>query len=153
MSAVPPRRTPGPRGGTGRSAEGRVRRASCPYGYEPAEHRNDVRAKRGCSHRPPGETSGPTGRAVLRGDVVPLPMPLTPGGSLTALYAAMPICFDDAFFSVTLENGTHVSLVWLVPLHAIEAEYVEKHGWPDFESELTKQDPDLFDLRRPQTSL
>ncbi|MER5279851.1 suppressor of fused domain protein [Streptomyces sp. NPDC002809] len=121
----------------------------------------------GCGHPLAGDEYGPfpgvlewvaerlaaTGRAILRGDVVPLPMPLTPGSSLTALYAAMPVYFDDAFFSVALENGTHVSLVWLVPLHGIEAEYVEKHGWPDFERELTKQDPDLFDLGRPQMSL
>lgn len=121
----------------------------------------------GCSRPLAGDEYGPlpgvlewvaerlatTGRAVRRGDVVPMPMPLTPGGSLTALYAAMPVCFDDSFFSVTLENGTHVSVVWMVPLHGIEAEYVEKHGWPDFENELTKQNPDLFDLGRPQMSL
>ncbi|WP_175420947.1 suppressor of fused domain protein [Streptomyces griseus] len=94
-----------------------------------------------------------TGKAVLRGDVVSLPMPLRPGSSLTALYAAMPVYFDDAFFSVTLENGTYVSVVWLVPLHGAEAEYVQKHGWPAFESELTKQNLDLFDLERLQVML
>ncbi|MEU0831560.1 suppressor of fused domain protein [Streptomyces sp. NPDC005969] len=94
-----------------------------------------------------------TGRAVLRGEVVPLPMPLTPGGSMTALYAAMPVYFDDDFFSVTLENGTHVSVVWLVPIYGAEADYVKKNGWSAFEAELTKQDPDLFDLNRPQLRL
>ncbi|MDQ0795950.1 suppressor of fused domain protein [Streptomyces sp. B1I3] len=94
-----------------------------------------------------------TGQAILRGEVVPLPMPLGPGGSMTALYAALPVYFDDSFFSVTLENGTHVSVIWLVPLHGAEAEYVAKNGWPAFEEELTKQDPDLFDLGRPQMSL
>ncbi|MFD7719962.1 suppressor of fused domain protein [Streptomyces sp. NPDC059814] len=94
-----------------------------------------------------------SGTAVLRGDVVPLPMPLCPGGTLTHLYAAMPVYFDDGFFSVDLENGTHVSVVWLVPIHGVEANYVTKNGWPAFEEELTKQDPDLFDLDRPPMSL
>ncbi|MEU9623082.1 suppressor of fused domain protein [Streptomyces sp. NPDC048155] len=85
------------------------------------------------------------GRAVLRGEVVSLPMPLTPDGPMTALYAAMPVYFDDDFLSVTLENGTNVSVVWLVPIHGAEAEYVAKNGWPAFEDELRKQDPDLFD--------
>ncbi|MFD7428277.1 suppressor of fused domain protein [Streptomyces sp. NPDC059818] len=75
------------------------------------------------------------------------------GGTLTHLYAAMPVYFDDGFFSVDLENGTHVSLVWLVPIHGVEANYVTKNGWPAFEEELTKQDPDLFDLDRPPMSL
>ncbi|TWG03602.1 suppressor of fused domain protein [Streptomyces brevispora] len=121
----------------------------------------------GCNRPVAGDECGPfpgvlewvaerlatAGKAVLRGDVLSLPMPLRPGGSLTALYAAMPVYFDDGFFSVALENGTHVSVVWLVPLHRAEAEYVEKYGWPAFESELTTQDPDLFDLERPQMSL
>lgn len=94
-----------------------------------------------------------SGHAVLRGEVVPLPMPLTPGGSMTALYAAMPVYFDDDFFSVTLENGTNVSVVWLIPIHGAEADYVTKNGWPAFEAELMRQDPDLFDLDRPQLSL
>ncbi|MEU0831558.1 suppressor of fused domain protein [Streptomyces sp. NPDC005969] len=51
------------------------------------------------------------------------------------------------------ENGTHVSVVWLVPLHGTEAQYVARNGWPACESELTRQDPDLFDLERPSMNL
>lgn len=46
-----------------------------------------------------------------------------------------------------------MSVVWLVPLHGTEAQYVARNGWPACESELTRQDPDLFDLERPSMNL
>ncbi|MFE1949308.1 MULTISPECIES: suppressor of fused domain protein [Streptomyces] len=88
-----------------------------------------------------------SGHAVLRGDVIPLPVPL-PGGSKTALYAALPVCFDDAFASVTIENGSEVAIVWLVPLTSAEADFVRARGWQEFEQALVAQDPDLLDIGR-----
>ncbi|MFF8280636.1 suppressor of fused domain protein [Streptomyces lateritius] len=86
--------------------------------------------------------------AVLRGDVLRLPMALTPGGAMTALYAAMPVYYDDDFASVVLENGSDVAVVWLVPVTSAEADFVERRGWEAFEHELVRQDPDLLDLNR-----
>ncbi|GHK02448.1 hypothetical protein SY2F82_42450 [Streptomyces sp. Y2F8-2] len=88
-----------------------------------------------CGRAAPGDDPGPLpgvlewiagrlltgGEALLRGDVVPLPMPLVPGGTMTALYAALPVCFDDDFASVVLENGLETIVVWLVPIGASEA--------------------------------
>ncbi|MFG2900366.1 suppressor of fused domain protein [Streptomyces zaomyceticus] len=118
----------------------------------------------GCNRPVPGDEAGPfpgvleyvsgllisRGRAVLRGDVLRLPMPLTPGGSMTALYAALPVCFDEEFASVVLENGSDVAVVWLVPIGDREAEFVEREGWEAFENELVRHDPDLLDLDRPE---
>ncbi|MGW7363623.1 suppressor of fused domain protein [Streptomyces sp. NPDC054841] len=93
------------------------------------------------------------GEAVLRGDVLRLPMPLTPGGTMTALYAAIPVYFDDDFGSVVIENGSDVALVWLVPIGDREAHYVEREGWEAFERKLVQEDPDLLDLNRPEIRL
>ncbi|MFF3845014.1 suppressor of fused domain protein [Streptomyces sp. NPDC002328] len=93
------------------------------------------------------------GGAVSRGEVIPLPMPLIPGGAMTALYAAQPVCFDDGFGSVVLENGVETSLVWLVPIGDSEAAFVREKGWDVFEEELGRQDPDLFDLERVEMRL
>ncbi|MCX4791830.1 suppressor of fused domain protein [Streptomyces sp. NBC_01221] len=114
-----------------------------------------------CDYLKDGQESGPLpgvvefvaermvqgGHAVLRGDVIPLPVPL-PGGSKTALYAALPVYFDDDFFSVTIENGSDVAIVWLVPITSVEADFVRVQGWQAFEQALAAQDPDLVDINR-----
>ncbi|MGN9756669.1 suppressor of fused domain protein [Streptomyces sp. SD31] len=120
-----------------------------------------------CGRPVPGDEHGPlpgvlewvadrlvaSGEAVLRGEVIPLPMPLIPGGTMTALYAALPVYFDDDFASVVLENGVETSVVWLVPIGASEAAFVREKGWPAFEEELVRQDPDLLDLNRAGMTL
>lgn len=121
----------------------------------------------GCGRPVQGDETGPlpgilewvaerlvvSGKAVLRGDVIPLPMPLIPGGTMTALYAALPVYFDDDFFSVVLENGVETSVVWLVPIGESEAAFVREKGWGPFEEELIRQDPDLLDLNRAEITL
>ncbi|MFB6815026.1 suppressor of fused domain protein [Streptomyces sp. NPDC056347] len=91
------------------------------------------------------------GHAVLRGDVIPLPVPL-PGGK-TALYVALPVYFDDDFDSVTIENGSDVTIVWLIPVTSAEADFVRAEGWQAFEQELAARDPDLIDLDRAGLAL
>jgi hypothetical protein len=121
----------------------------------------------GCGRPVPGEETGPlpgvlewvaerlvvSGEAVLRGDVIPLPVPLLPGGTMTALYATHPVYFDDDFLSVVLENGVETAVVWLVPIGASEASFVRERGWDAFEEELARQDPDLLDLNRAEMAL
>lgn len=120
----------------------------------------------GSSHPQPGG-SGPwpdvldhvsqeirrSGAAVLRGDIVQLPSPLGPSGTMTALYAAIPVYLDDAFGSVRLENGVDVAIVWLVPVGDTEAEFVRHKGWKAFEDALVRLDPDLLDLNRRELPL
>ncbi len=89
-----------------------------------------------------------SGTAVLRGDVVPLPSPL-PGGVMTALYAALPVYFDNDFASLAIENGSDVAIVWLIPITREESVFIHAHGWKSFEESLTRQDPDLLDINRP----
>ncbi|WP_229853337.1 suppressor of fused domain protein [Streptomyces violascens] len=93
-----------------------------------------------------------SGQAILRGDVVPLPTPL-PGGTMTSLYAGLPVYFDDDFFSVTIENGSDVVIVWLIPITDQETAFIRDKGWQAFEDALARQDPDLLDPARPQLDL
>ncbi|MCT9004038.1 suppressor of fused domain protein [Streptomyces rhizosphaerihabitans] len=93
-----------------------------------------------------------SGEAILRGDVVPLPAPL-PGGTMTALCAALPVYFDADFSSVTVENGSAVAVVWLIPITASETAFIRNEGWDAFEDALSRQDPDLLDSNRPELDL
>ncbi|MFF1872861.1 suppressor of fused domain protein [Streptomyces sp. CB03911] len=92
------------------------------------------------------------GTAVLRGDVIALPAPL-PGGAMTALYATQPVYFDNDFASVTVENGSEVVIVWLIPITQDESAFIRAHGWEPFEEALARQDPDLLDPARPPLQL
>ncbi|MEV7404891.1 suppressor of fused domain protein [Streptomyces sp. NPDC091267] len=72
----------------------------------------------------------------------------TKASAAAALYAALPVYFDDDFFSVTIENGSDVAIVWLVPITSAEADFVRVKGWQAFEQALAAQDPDLVDIDR-----
>ena len=51
----------------------------------------------------------------------------------------------------TTAGSTH--FLWLVPIHRVEAKFVRRFGWQQFEDLLEKQDPDLLDLHRQQIQL
>lgn len=85
--------------------------------------------------------------ALLRGKVVGPADPIVSSSSMNAVYASMPVIFDDEF--ATFE-GTSPStvLVWLIPIFASEAKHIQDHGWEVFEDILEQQDPDLWDMGR-----
>jgi hypothetical protein len=89
-----------------------------------------------------------TGSAMRRGDIFPFREYLAPGSQMSAFYAANPVYFDDAFFSVDLENATTAVMIWLVPVGRSEAELVMDRGWQEFEKLLIDRDPDVLDLGR-----
>ena len=91
-----------------------------------------------------------TGAALRRGDLFPFREYLVPGSTMSALYAANPVYFDDAFFSVELENATTAVMIWLVPVGRSEAELVMDRGWQEFEKMLIERDPDMLDLARDE---
>ncbi|MET7355502.1 suppressor of fused domain protein [Streptomyces mirabilis] len=72
---------------------------------------------------------------------------------MTSLYAGLPVYFDDDFFSVTIENGSDVAIVWLIPITDQETDFIREKGWEAFEDALVRQDPDLLDPARPQLDL
>jgi hypothetical protein len=86
--------------------------------------------------------------AILRGQTFPLPGSVAEGSVLSSLYAAVPGYFDEEFDAVTIEDGTEVAIVWLVPIAASEKNYIDVNGWADFEQRLVERDPDLLDLHR-----
>jgi hypothetical protein len=88
-----------------------------------------------------------TGDALLRGDVLGPRGPLFESSELEALYVAIPVYFP-ATFATCLTAEYAISLAWLVPITALEAEYVATHGWSAFEDRLVDDDPDLLDFER-----
>jgi hypothetical protein len=95
-----------------------------------------------------GEEAIAKGDAVLRGDVIGPRGPLFSKNSrMEALYAAIPVCFPDAFATYR-EDDRDVVMVWLIPISAAEAEFARARGWRRFEDELTKAECDLTDIER-----
>jgi Suppressor of fused protein (SUFU) len=95
-----------------------------------------------------GQEAIAKGEALLRGDVVGPRGPLFSDGSrMEAFYAAIPVCFPSEFATYR-EEDRDVVMVWLIPIHAVEAEFVRQRGWSQFEDELRKADPDLIDIER-----
>lgn len=88
------------------------------------------------------------GRALLRGDVVGPSRELIPGSQLCALYASMPVFFDDNF-SVFCGSDFSTVLIWLIPLYESEANYVKACGWDRFEDRMESMSVDFCNLRRP----
>lgn len=91
-------------------------------------------------------------RALVRGDVVGPQGPLVAGSTLEALYVTAPVYFPDNM--ATYEGGdSHVVIAWLVPITAIEADFVARKGWDAFEDLLVERDPDLTDFGRSSMQL
>jgi len=70
-----------------------------------------------------------------------------PDVSLNAIYAAIPVVFDEGFATYS-DTSPPTIFVWLIPLHGTEAKFVKKNGWSQFEDILEAKDPDLWDLNR-----
>lgn len=87
------------------------------------------------------------GRALLRGDVIPLGDKIAADTAADALYASIPVVFPEGL--ATLRESTPATVVvWLIPLQPAEATFVESSGWGVFEERLEAANPDLFDLGR-----
>jgi len=87
------------------------------------------------------------GKAVLRGEVIPLSNELAERIGFEFVYCTIPVFFDDDFCSYDVTSPSTV-MVWVLPIHRSEAEYIDKKGWESFEDLLEKKDPDLCSLER-----
>jgi hypothetical protein len=69
-----------------------------------------------------------SGRAILRGDVIPLGDNVAKDSALSSLYAAIPVLYPDEL--ATLEDSSPPTVVvWLLPISAAEASLVRSSGW------------------------
>ncbi|MEZ4295376.1 MAG: suppressor of fused domain protein, partial [Polyangiaceae bacterium] len=85
--------------------------------------------------------------ALLRGDVVGPSEPLIPGARSRAVYASIPVFFEDDFATYPGSSPPTV-LVWLIPLPLEDAILAKAHGWEAFEEMLETADVDFWDLNR-----
>lgn len=95
------------------------------------------------------ETVLNTHQALLRGHVLALAAPVTPGSSLTHLYVCVPFFLSEEARTFHLSSPPTI-FAWLMPITQAEASYIEKSGWSAFEDKLEElgEEMDLFDLER-----
>lgn len=87
------------------------------------------------------------GKAVLRGEVIPLPIELADRIGFNAVYCTIPVFFEDDF--CTYDGSTPPTvMVWVLPIYQSEVEYIAANGWESFEDLLEEKDPDLCSLER-----
>jgi hypothetical protein len=93
-----------------------------------------------------GETANP-------GEVIEMPLPVAEGVALRHLFVYLPIYHSDDLHAVPLGNGKKddeaVEVLWLIPITAAEAAFIEENGPEAFDQLLGREDPDLMDLERP----
>jgi hypothetical protein len=87
------------------------------------------------------------GKAVLRGEVIPLSSEIAKRIGFEAVYCAIPVFFDDGFATYG-ESSPSTVIVWALPIYQREVDYIEKNGWEAFENLLEEKDPDLCALDR-----
>lgn len=85
--------------------------------------------------------------ALLRGQVIRLPVEATKSLGFDAIYCAIPVFIEDDFATFGGSQPPTV-IIWTIPIYASEADYVDTNGWSKFEDLLEEKDPDLFSLGR-----
>ncbi|HDY7675741.1 TPA: suppressor of fused domain protein [Vibrio vulnificus] len=87
------------------------------------------------------------GKAVLRGEVIPLSPELAQKIGFEFVYCTIPIFFEDDF-RIYDETSPSTVMVWVLPIYRSEADYIGRKGWERFEDLLEEKDPDLCLLGR-----
>ena len=78
------------------------------------------------------------GKAVLRGEVIPLSTELAERMGFSAVYCTIPVFFDDDFCAYEVSSPPTV-MVWVLPIYKSEADYIEANGWESFEDLLEEK--------------
>ena len=86
-------------------------------------------------------------KTVLRGEVIPLSSDMAKRIGFDAVYCAIPVFFNDDFATYD-ESSPSTVVVWIIPIHRSEVDFIEKNGWERFEDLLQAKGPDLFALNR-----
>lgn len=87
------------------------------------------------------------GKAVLRGEIIPLSSELAERMGFSAVYCTIPVFFEDDFCTYN-ESSPPTVMVWVLPIFKSEVDYIETNGWESFEDLLEENDPDLCSLER-----
>lgn len=87
------------------------------------------------------------GKAILRGEVIPLSKGVVKRIGFDAVYCTNPVFFDDEFCAYD-ESSPSTVMILMVPIYQSEVDYICVHGWESFEDLLEEKDPDLCSLNR-----
>lgn len=86
-------------------------------------------------------------KAPLRGDVIQLHSDLANRVGFEGVYCTIPSIWSDDFFSY-MESTPATIIVWVIPVHKSEINYINSNGWDDFEDLLSASDVELLSLDR-----
>jgi hypothetical protein len=70
------------------------------------------------------------------------------GSPLTDLFLTAPAGMPPGFDHLDLDDGTHVLLVWVVPVYRSERMLAVEHGWRALEERFMERRTDTNDLWR-----
>ena len=73
---------------------------------------------------------------------------MVPGSPLTDLFLTAPEGMPPSFDHVDLDDGTHVEMVWVVPVYPAERAVAVRDGWRALEQRFRERETDTADLRR-----
>ncbi|PYZ98146.1 hypothetical protein CR205_06000 [Alteribacter lacisalsi] len=84
----------------------------------------------------------------FRGNVIGPFGPMFEGCDMEAFYVTLPVYFNEPFRVYETKAGVRYNMMWLIPITASEADFIEANGWGIFEDLLSETQPDLTDLYR-----
>ena len=86
-------------------------------------------------------------KAVSRGQTIRLPSEMVKSVPFDALYCTIPVAYKEALATFRKSDPATV-FVWLIPISAVEAEFIDRNGWSAFETLLEENHSNLFDISR-----
>jgi Suppressor of fused protein (SUFU) len=93
------------------------------------------------------------GHALERGDALGPFDWLFPDRRPRGLYCTVPTYFPDALHALEAPPHEPIVFAWVFPIWIPELGWLRQHGWPAFEDELERRDPDLLDVDRASMEL
>lgn len=88
-----------------------------------------------------------THQAFELGELYKLPEGLLEQYSFSSVYVTAPFYSDESFITYEHEDQS-VLVVWFVPIHPSEEQFIEEHGTERFDELLYETDYELLDMNR-----
>lgn len=82
------------------------------------------------------------------GHTVPLGEPTLPGATCDQLLFCLPYPFGPELERCSLSDGTHIQVLWLLPITAAEKAFKNEHGLEELETRFEKAGIEYWDVTR-----
>ena len=82
------------------------------------------------------------------GHTVPLGEPIQPGASCDTLLFCLPYLFGPDLEKCGLSDGTHIQVLWALPITSAEKAFKNEHGMEELEVRFEKAGLEYWDMSR-----